>query len=64
VGVEGFGALDGDLAERGVEFFEDGFGESGTDVADCLVGVCGGVVACEEEGAVYGGAFSFSEVGA
>jgi hypothetical protein len=64
VGVEGFGALDGDFTEILVEFFEDGFRESGADVADCLVGVGGGVVAGEKEGAVYRGAFSFSEVGA
>jgi hypothetical protein len=63
VRVEGFGALDGDFTEILVEFFEDGFRESGSDVADCLVGVGGGVVAGEEEGAVYGCAFSFSEVG-
>jgi hypothetical protein len=63
VGVEGFGALDGDFTEVLVEFFEDGFGESGADVANCFVGVGGRIIASEKEGAVYGGAFSFPEVG-
>ncbi len=35
-----------------MEFFENGFGEAGADVADGFVGVGCGVVAGEEEGAV------------
>jgi hypothetical protein len=64
VTVEGFGAIDGDGGELGVEFLEDGFRETGSDVADGFVGVGVAVVAGEQEGAVDGGAFAFSVVGA
>lgn len=64
VSVEGFGAVDDCVAELGVEVFEEGFGEAGADVADCFVGLAGGVVAGEEEGAVDRGSFAFAEVGA
>lgn len=52
VGVEGFGALDNDFRELGVEVLEDLLGEAGADVANCFVGVGEGVVAGEEEGTV------------
>ena len=45
MGIERFGSIDRVLFEEGVEFFEDGFGEAGADVADCFVGLLGGVVA-------------------
>jgi hypothetical protein len=45
--IEGFGAIDGDGGELGVEFLEDGFGEAGSDVADGFVGVGVAVVAGE-----------------
>ena len=38
--------------------FEDFVAETGADFADCLVFLGVGVVACEEVGAVEGGAFS------
>jgi hypothetical protein len=47
VDVEGFGAVDDERLELGVEVFENRFGEAGADVADCFVGLGGGVVAGE-----------------
>lgn len=47
-----------------MQVFEDLFREAGADVADGFVGIGGGVVAGEEEGAVDGGAFAFAKVGA
>ena len=64
MGVERFGAVDDQGGEFGVESREQGFGEAGADVADGFVGVGGGVVAGEEEGAEYGSAFAFAVVGA
>lgn len=64
VGVERFGSVDDERGEGRVQFFEDGFGEPGADVADCFVSLLGGVVGGEEEGAVYGCSLSLSVVGA
>jgi hypothetical protein len=62
VGVEGFGTVDDDGGEGGVEFFEDLFGETGANVADCFVGFGGGVPASEEECAVDGGTLALAVV--
>ena len=64
MGVEGFGLVDGVLGERLVKILENGFGESGADVADSFVGLCGGVVAREKECAVPGGTLAAAVVGA
>jgi len=63
MGVEGLGAVDDDGGELGMQFFEDSFTEAGTDVANSFIGVICGVVACQQEGSVYGGAFAFAIVG-
>jgi hypothetical protein len=64
VGVERFGSVDDERGERLVQFFENCFGEAGPDVANGFVGLLGGVVGGEEEGAVYGCSLSLSVVGA
>ena len=62
--VEGLGTVDDQRLELGVQFFEDGFAESGADVADRFVGFGAWVEACEEEGSVDGGSFAFAVIGA
>lgn len=64
VRVEGFRAVDDQRGELGVKGFEDGFGETGADVAYGFVGVGCAVVAGEEERAVDGSAFALAVVGA
>jgi hypothetical protein len=53
VGVEWFGAVDGERGQLLVQFFEEGFREAGADVADGFEGLIAGVVGREEEGAIY-----------
>lgn len=53
VGIEGFGAVDDNFFELGMEFLEYSFGEPGPDVADGFVSVGVAVVAGQQERTVY-----------
>lgn len=63
VGVERFGPVDDAGREAGVQALEHGLGEAGADVAHRFVDLLGAVVACEQEGAVHGGALPPAEIG-
>ena len=66
MGVEWFRAVDDIIraAKLRVKLFEDGVREAGANVADGLEGLRGGVVASQQEGAVDGGTFALTVVGA
>lgn len=64
MGVEGLRAINDSGRELRMQFLENRFGKPCSDVADCLVGVGGAVVAGEQEGAVNRGAFAFAVVSA
>ncbi len=64
VGVEGFGPIDDDGGQLGMQLFKDSFAEAGADVADCFVRVGCGVVAGQEKSAVNRSAFAFAVISA